>query len=491
MLILVGVTVTISIDGGLIESTRNAKKQTEIQNEKEAIQKAQITMRTANKNKTADTFKSILKEEVGNKKIVVSEAGEFIEILFEDENRYYEIDENNNLNGPFDVIKDNYTGDITKGYKLDGSSERPYQISCIEDLVMLANRVNVAGNYINANGEIKEATGEGNFPFKNKNFILTRDLNFESKYSYGNLDLKWSYDSEQDAYIIDEQSTKTLKEIITDKDGVGFVPISPDTGSSNLMFSGNLDGQGHTIYNLYENRDTGNAGLFRSLQDSTIKNLTLTGNINAPGKKVGVFSYIGTRTNFYNCCNKVNISRETVEASGFLHSCRGNLTMVNCYNLGKGMSHGGLTGFNDVYWTRNIVNCYNLGTMVGRTAENSSYKNTSGIMGGIYAGNKEQTTNIINTCSLGRITNYGNNFYYAWGGAEVNLENCFYPASMVEKNDKITVNEGSIAIDKNNVQDVLEQLNTYVEEHKNDYEVPLKEWKLETVNGEKMPVLVD
>ena len=72
------------------------------------------------------------------------------------------------------------------------------------------------------------------------------------------------------------------------------MPISPDIAASEKMFRGNLDGQGYIIQNLYENRE-GNAGLFRSMCRSTIKNLTLTGEINAPGKVVGVFSYRNQR----------------------------------------------------------------------------------------------------------------------------------------------------------------------------------------------------
>ena len=41
------------------------------------------------------------------------------------------------------------------------------------------------------------------------------------------------------------------------------------------------------------------------------------------------------------------------------------------------------------------------------------------------------------------------------------------------------------------MQEVVNTLNAYVKEHKNDYEVPLKEWKIGTVNGEKVPVLID
>ena len=113
---------------------------------------------------------------------------------------------------------------------------------------------------------------------------------------------------------------------------------------------------------------------------------------------------------------------------------------------------------------------------------------TSGIVGGAY---HSGTTNIINTCSLVTIPKYGANFYYVWGGMTVGLKNCFYPASMKKNNKNIEVNEGSMSFDSSNVQEALNKLNEYVKEHKNDYEITLKEWKLETINGEEMPVLKD
>lgn len=484
MLILLGVTVTLSMSGKLIQNAETAKTQTEIEMELDIIERAQMIMLSKNKRKnlTASTFEPVLKNEAEDRKTKVSEAGEIIEVLFEDSNRYYEIDKSGNLKGPFDIIKQDYTGDITKGGTLDGSEEKPYEISCIEDLVILANRTNGAGNYIDENGAIKEAVAVNN-PFMNKHFILTRNLNFESKYSYGKPDLKWRYDSEKDAYIIDETSTTTLKEIITDKTGVGFVPISPDTGDSTKMFRGNLDGQGYVIQNLYENRAE-NAGLFRSMQGSTIKNLTLTGEINA--KKVGAFSLRASNCKFYNCYNNVNVKSKY--GCGFVDSVHSNITMINCYNKGQGMEASGLINFDDVGGTTTIVNCYNSGNITGKKSANVAYSYSSGIIGWAYT---SKTNNIINTCSLGKITNYGNNFYYVTGGAEVNLENCFYPASIATENSKLTINEGSTAIDENNVNEVLNQLNEYVKEHKNDYEVPLKEWKLELINGEKMPVLAE
>ena len=142
--------------------------------------------------------------------------------------------------------------------------------------------------------------------------------------------------------------------------------------------------------------------------------------------------------------------------------------------------------WDDVGGTTTIVNCYNVSEI--ETKNETSYDYASGIIGNSYSSGTRQ---IKNTCSLGKINQYGNNFYKAYGGSVVSLENCFYPKSMVANNDKAVINEGSIAFDDSTVQEVVNTLNKYVKEHKNDYEVPLKEWKIETINGEKVPVLVD
>lgn len=145
------------------------------------------------------------------------------------------------------------------------------------------------------NGAIKDV--ESVNTFKNKQIILTRTLNFESKYSYSKPELKWSYDSENDVYKIDETSTKTLKELITNKEGVGLVPIGKYDGA---IFQGNFDGQGYTIQNIYMNRNS-HSGFFMYVSGSIIENLTLKGYMNAINKEVGVFSYRSAGSKFYNC----------------------------------------------------------------------------------------------------------------------------------------------------------------------------------------------
>ena len=482
LLILTSIGIKLALgNNGIIGETKNAKEQAEIDEEKGIVKRATTVSLIKSKGSRVeqDTLEKALNDETGEGKTEVSDAGDVFEILFTDSDRYYEVDSEGNISDANKIAKDEYAGDITKGGRCDGSEEKPYEISCIEDLVILANRTNGKGNYIDENGEVKDVVAVTQ-PFKDKNFILTKTLNFESKFSYSKPELKWTYDSENDAYKIDDSSTTTLQEIITDKTGVGFVPIGPDTGSSAKMFWGNLDGQNNMIKNLYENR-TESAGFFETVCGSTIKNLKLSGNIKA--SSVGVLSYRASGGKFYNCL--VNVAGEN--GRGFVGSAYGNITMVNCINKGA-TTYAGFIGFDDVNGTTTIVNCSNEGEIIGRSNKNTVYNSSCGIIQWAYSSG---IRNIINTCSLGNITNYGANFYFVSGGATVDLTNCFYPSSMTKNNSNVEVNEGSISFDASNVQEVVNTLNAYVKEHKNDYEVPLKEWKIGTVNGEKAPVLID
>lgn len=104
----------------------------------------------------------------------------------------------------------------------------------------------------------------------------------------------------------------------------------------------------------------------------------------------------------------------------------GNVTLINCTNLGNGTASG-LVGFDDIGGTTTIVNCYNAGEIKGKSKKNQTYSSSCGIVNWAYSSG---TRNIINTCSLGNITDYGANFYFISGGASIDLTNCFYPASM-------------------------------------------------------------
>ena len=186
---------------------------------------------------------------------------------------------------------------------------------------MLSNISRGVGNYIDKEHNIVEIENYKNF--KNKNFELTRTLNFNSPTSYADLNIKWSYNAEKDAYIIDEASSTNLMEIITDKSGVGFVPIGINSGADHEMFNGVIDGKCHEIQNIYENR-TGIAGLITRPGCATIKNLGLTGEFIGT-ERASSFGFQGGT--LYNCYSTAKISAPKYTAGLIIEGGK----MINCY----------------------------------------------------------------------------------------------------------------------------------------------------------------
>ena len=422
-------------------------------------------------NLEEEDFQNELNKEMeDNITVEVMDIGEEFEVLLIENSRYYIVDKNGNVSNAREMVKDNSPADITTGK--DGEElEGRYEIWSIEDLVVLSNISRGKGNYLK-DGEIVDATRD---IFSGDTIYLMRTLNFNSAASYSDLSMTWSYDAEENAYIIDGSSDKNLRELLTDKEGVGFTPISEDTGSGNLMFAGIFDGQNNEIQNLYENGTTG--GLFNSINRATIKNLGLTNVDINNNKGVGGITNISVESEFYNCYVTGNISGSAVGA--LIGSARGKLTMINCYstaNIQSTGGAGGLINYNDIGSILEIVNCYNSGNINSNATYNN---NISGIMGKIYS---KGTRNIINTLSMGnlsapKVDEY--TFYFAYGGATVGLENAYYLNSIVT--DKTIINENSMEFTMND-EEVLNNLNQYVNTHKNDYEVELYNWTLDS-NG--------
>ncbi len=163
--------------------------------------------------------------------------------------------------------------------------------------------------------------------------------------------------------------------------------------------------------------------------------------------------------------------------AGIIHSVWGDMEMINCCNLAKIQSSnraGGLIAWDDVNGDTEIINSYNIGELTGT----NKYACVGGVIANSYS---TGTRNIINTCSLGIIyssssASYTNNFYNAYGGATVNLSNCYYLDTII--NDNVTINEDSIAFSKGDTS-IIDKLNEYVEEHKYDYAVELYTWELD------------
>ena len=419
ILILAGITVgMVTSDNGILKETKKAKQQAEIDNEKSIVERAKMLamMRSKNGAITYEIFEPALKDEAGANPTDVSNAGDTIEVLFTDSNRYYEIDQDGNVSEPQEVVKDEYAGDITKGGRCDGSKEKPYEINCIEDLVVLSNIVN--GNGIKfENGQLVNVNGTKSF--KGEYLILTKNLNFKSKYSYADSTRTDFGNLNND----DTDGNSLMTEMTT---GTGFTPISYSAGT----FRGNFNGNEHTISNIYINAaedDEKAKGLFGYAYDAYIGNLTITGKINSNWHTGGMIGEAWGST-IENCQNKVDIIGYNMvggiagTSAKKIEKCKnyGTLEITgNYYGYGGA---GGIIGVSSGEETE-INNCINYGKITGlhnsggilatarcdvtiRDCKNLGMISISGnnkVVGGIVAWKSNKTLEIINSENKGNI----------------------------------------------------------------------------------------
>ena len=277
LLILAGITIgAITGSNGIIGQAQSAKEETEISQEKEIIDISTVEAMGKNNrgNLEEEEFQNAIDKHT-NGKADVTDVGEEFEVFFEESNRYYTVDKDGNILGQIDAIEDKYPGDITRkedGTVLDGSKEHPYEINCIEDLVAFSNIVNGTGK-IFVDGKLTDATKT---TFGDKYIILTRDLNFKSSSSYIDSTRTDFGDINGNA----EDGNALITEMTIGKDSYSF-------------FGGYFDGDYHKIQNIYISK-TDQAGLFGYVSISnadrlsSIKNLTITGNISGTGTVGGI-----------------------------------------------------------------------------------------------------------------------------------------------------------------------------------------------------------
>ena len=88
----------VTSDNGILKETKNAKQQAEIDNEKSIVERAKMLamMRSKNGEITYEIFEPALKDEAGTNPTEVRDAGDVIEVLFTDTDRYYEVDKGGN-----------------------------------------------------------------------------------------------------------------------------------------------------------------------------------------------------------------------------------------------------------------------------------------------------------------------------------------------------------------------------------------------------------
>jgi len=268
LLILAGVTIaTLTGDNGLLQKAANSKQQNKQAEIKERIQLAASAAKINGFGELKeDAFNAELTKEFGSGNYELLTVGKSFLVIVE--NIEFSLDRNGNISdGNFiENIDIANAGDLSKGGQYDGvTEETAYRVTCVEDLLEWTNNYN---------------------KYLGKNIKLGNTIDFNSTGSYKNYKAKTT----------DINGNGKVEELITElTTGTGFKPIS--------NFSGTFDGQNNEIRNIYE--DTTNAGgLFSGIQNCTLRNLTLTGEITSTNWASG-FSSATPRKQQFNCYSKL------------------------------------------------------------------------------------------------------------------------------------------------------------------------------------------
>ena len=134
LLVLAVVTINAVQDGGIISSAKNATKEHGKAEEKEKVTLAALNSKLENQGEVTKTgLQAMLPNET------IYDLGETFEVYFDKTKNCYVVDKNGNIIDDYVVEEIKNAGDPTKGNTLDGSEDNPYEISCIEDLLRLAD----------------------------------------------------------------------------------------------------------------------------------------------------------------------------------------------------------------------------------------------------------------------------------------------------------------------------------------------------------------
>ena len=339
-----------------------------------------------------ENLQNKLNGETGEGKAEVSDVGEEFEVFFIDSNRYYTVDKNGNIGEPQEFVQDKSPGDITKdknGDTLDGSINHPYEIWCIEDLVVFSNLVNGEGIELKDGKAVKIENAKS---FDGEYIVLKRSLNFKSKYSYANSERTDFGDINGNA----EDGNTLMNEMTT---GTGFKSIGK-MENYKCSFKGNFDGENNSINNLYK------SGLFGRIYSAIIENIKI---YSQEENTVGLIGNASGNCIINNCHNYINICNTTTIAAGiinYLNEDSSDITyIINCSNNGNiqgtGYGIGGIIGYSNSYGKLYISNTYNTGNIYFYPT-GISYSGAGGIIGL----NQLSNANIeINNCyNTGNIT---------------------------------------------------------------------------------------
>ena len=213
-----------------------------------------------------------------------------------------------------------------EGFYGKGTAENPYEIRNVNDLKLLAEKVN--------NGE----TYEGKY------FKQTANIDLENEPNWTPIG----------GTVIEHPSTWEIS-----------------------VFKGNYDGDGYKITNLTTTEDSNHVGLFGKVEDATIQNCNITGNVNGYNYVGGIVGGVGVKTKILNCSFQGSVMGESDCVGGIVGETSAECEVSGCFARGKveGLQKvGGIAGKG----VGTIKNCYALADVTARD------RIAGGIAGGTY-----------------------------------------------------------------------------------------------------------
>lgn len=209
----------------------------------------------------------------------------------------------------------------------------------------------------------------------------------------------------------DNMSGKYAK--LTADIGTEEAPITVILGNaSDKPYSGIMDGDGHTICINVTSKTA--VGLIGYAGGATVKNLTVTGNVQLTARNMYAGGFVGmvlwqngNMTTLTNCVNEAAVNVTAISnAAGFVGRTLGNLTITGCENHASITTEGnyaaGIVGY--VHKSNSgsapsltITDTVNTGDITGKTG-------IAGIVGLFMTGASGGTHRLTNVSNTGKIT---------------------------------------------------------------------------------------
>ncbi len=292
--------------------------------------------------------------------------------------------------------------DAIPGYY--GTEENPIIINSINDLVELSNSVNSGNTY------------EGLY------IKLEKDLDFQKDADYEDVSIKNAQIS-----------------------GSGFTTI----GSNSYPFMGTFDGNNHIINSLYINyqQTDKEVALFGFVNNGTIKNITVSGNVTATNFQASGIIYRATNSVIENVINKINVNGAVSNSTngGIIGEARSNVIVTNSSNYGNiqdSNNIGGIVGIVADNTTLKIDNCHNYGTLtqtLGGGYIGGLIGRDNGSLSKIIVTNSHNAGEIISNNEIERAINLGGIIGRSYGS--ITIDNSYNSGNIINNKKTYEANQ--------------------------------------------------